>query len=126
MNIKIIHNISSLVRIHGYARSKHHGRDSALKKPTLIAHLIVEKIRKCGTAVIVVSEIQSDSPRRYIVVSAYYDGLGVLDGSIYPGADANASGVGVLLSLVRSLPEFCKGDTLPRRQPQRQVPESTA
>mgnify|MGYP004466102665 FL=1 len=49
--------------------------------------------------------------RRYIVVSAYYDGLGVLDGSIYPGADANASGVGVLLSLVRSLPEFCKGDT---------------
>lgn len=49
--------------------------------------------------------------RRYVVVSAYYDGFGVLDGELYPGADSNASGVAVLLSLVRSLPVFCDGDT---------------
>ena len=29
--------------------------------------------------------------RRYIVVGAYFDGLGMLDGRLYPGADANAS-----------------------------------
>ncbi|HAZ74093.1 MAG TPA: hypothetical protein DDX33_03625 [Rikenellaceae bacterium] len=49
--------------------------------------------------------------RKYIVIGAYYDGLGVLDGTVYPCADSNASGVGALLSLACSLPEFCKGDT---------------
>ncbi len=36
---------------------------------------------------------------RYIIVGAHYDHLGVLDGKIYPGADANASGTVVLTSL---------------------------
>ncbi len=49
--------------------------------------------------------------RKYIVVGAYFDGLGRLDGEIYPGADANASGVAALLALTRSLPAFCTGDT---------------
>lgn len=49
--------------------------------------------------------------RRYIVVGAYYDGLGELDGHIYPGADSNASGVSALLVMSRMLPELCKGDT---------------
>ena len=48
--------------------------------------------------------------RRYIVVGAYFDGLGVLDGRIYPGADANASGVAALLALARELPEGCCGE----------------
>ncbi len=48
---------------------------------------------------------------RYIVVSAYYDGLGVLDGAFYPGADANASGVAALLALARELSPVCKGLT---------------
>ncbi len=48
---------------------------------------------------------------KYIVIGAYYDGLGTLDGEIYPGADSNASGVAALLSLARSLPELCTGDT---------------
>jgi len=39
------------------------------------------------------------SPRPVIVLTAYYDGLGVLDGRLYPGADSNASGVAALLSV---------------------------
>lgn len=39
---------------------------------------------------------------RYIVLGAYYDGLGTMDGVLYPGADANVSGV-VALELVASL-----------------------
>ena len=48
--------------------------------------------------------------RRYIVVGAYYDGLGTLDGRMFPGADSNASGVAALLSLARRLPECCSGE----------------
>jgi hypothetical protein len=41
---------------------------------------------------------------KVIVVSAYYDGLGVgPDGTFYPGANDNASGVGVMLELARLL-----------------------
>ncbi|MBQ9451268.1 MAG: M28 family peptidase [Bacteroidales bacterium] len=49
--------------------------------------------------------------RSYLVVSAYFDGLGTLDGTLYPGADANASGVAALLALARTLPADCTGDT---------------
>ena len=48
--------------------------------------------------------------RRYIVVGAYFDGLGTLEGNVYPGADSNASGVAVLLELARTLPQYCRGD----------------
>lgn len=48
--------------------------------------------------------------RRYIVVGAYFDALGTLDGRIYPGADANASGVAALLALARELPDACRGE----------------
>ena len=40
---------------------------------------------------------------KYIVVTAYYDALGVKDGVMYPGADSNASGVAVMLDVVRLL-----------------------
>ena len=49
--------------------------------------------------------------RRYIVVGAWFDGLGTLGGACYPGADANASGVATLLALARSLPEAARGET---------------
>lgn len=39
---------------------------------------------------------------KYIVLGVYYDGLGTIDGVLYPGADANVSGV-VALELVASL-----------------------
>ncbi len=48
---------------------------------------------------------------QYIVVSAYYDGLGILDGTFYPGADANASGVAALLALARDLVPRARGLT---------------
>ena len=48
--------------------------------------------------------------RRYIIVGAYFDGLGILEGRIYPGADSNASGVAALISLAQRLPEYCHGD----------------
>ena len=37
--------------------------------------------------------------QQYIIVSAHYDHLGRIKGILYPGADSNASGVGVMLSL---------------------------
>ena len=48
--------------------------------------------------------------RRYVVVGAYFDAIGTLDGRIYPGADANASGVAALLALARELPACCRGE----------------
>lgn len=48
---------------------------------------------------------------QYIVVSAYYDGLGILDGTFYPGADSNASGVAALLALARELTPLARGLT---------------
>lgn len=36
---------------------------------------------------------------RYIIVGAHYDGLGTINGTIYPGADANASGVAAMLEI---------------------------
>ena len=41
----------------------------------------------------------SSSPARYVVLMAHYDNLGYLNGTFYPGADANASGVAALLEL---------------------------
>jgi Zn-dependent M28 family amino/carboxypeptidase len=40
---------------------------------------------------------------RYIVVSAHFDHLGNRDGTIYPGADDNASGTAALLEIGRQL-----------------------
>ena len=40
---------------------------------------------------------------RYIIVGAHYDHLGKLKGQVYPGADANASGVVALLNLADML-----------------------
>ena len=49
--------------------------------------------------------------RSYIVVGAYFDGLGTLDGAFYPGADSNASGVAALLDLARELASACDDRT---------------
>lgn len=49
--------------------------------------------------------------RSYIVVGAHFDGLGTLNGSCYPGADSNASGVAALLALARSLTGAAQGAT---------------
>lgn len=44
---------------------------------------------------------------KWVVVGAYYDGLGTLDGRIFAGADANASGVAALLALAAGAHRFC-------------------
>ena len=41
----------------------------------------------------------SARPERFIVVSAHYDHLGLKDGTLYPGADDNASGVAAMLAI---------------------------
>ena len=46
------------------------------------------------------------SERRCIIVAAHFDGLGILDGRCYPGADSNASGVVAMLSLAEMLGEM--------------------
>jgi hypothetical protein len=38
-------------------------------------------------------------PDRWLVISAHYDHLGIVDGAVYPGADDNASGVAAVLAL---------------------------
>ena len=40
---------------------------------------------------------------RYVIVGAHYDGLGTISGKIYPGADANASGVVAMTSLAEMI-----------------------
>ena len=40
----------------------------------------------------------TDTPNRYIVISAHYDHEGIKNGEIYNGADDDASGIGALLS----------------------------
>lgn len=39
---------------------------------------------------------------RYIIVGAHYDGLGMINGILYPGADSNASGVAAMLEIAHS------------------------
>lgn len=43
---------------------------------------------------------------RYVIVGAHYDHLGTLDGKMYPGADANASGTAALICLAEMLSEY--------------------
>lgn len=51
----------------------------------------------------------------YVVVSAHYDHLGVLNGVLYPGADDNASGVAVLLNMVETFSAMRRHGKGPRR-----------
>ena len=58
--------------------------------------------------------VGSDPNRRdeWVVISAHYDHLGVRQGSYYPGADDNASGVAAMLDLARI---FSEGSARPAR-----------
>ncbi len=42
-------------------------------------------------------------PNRYVIVGAHFDHIGTIDGKMYPGADANASGVVALTSMAEML-----------------------
>lgn len=41
----------------------------------------------------------TERPERFIVISAHYDHLGIKNGTLYPGADDNASGVAALMAM---------------------------
>ena len=56
------------------------------------------------------SAVPSD---KYVIITAHYDHLGVLDGNVYNGADDNASGVTVLLNLADMLGTMKKTRTGP-------------
>ena len=43
---------------------------------------------------------------KYVVIGAHYDHIGTLDGKIYPGADANASGTVAMLSIAEMLSAY--------------------
>lgn len=47
-----------------------------------------------------------ERPERYLVVTAHYDHLGVIDSEIYNGADDNASGTAGLLAAARHFTEY--------------------
>jgi len=53
-----------------------------------------------AAAVNVIGHIAGSArPERFIVVSAHYDHLGIKNGTLYPGADDNASGVAAMLAI---------------------------
>lgn len=43
---------------------------------------------------------------KYVVIGAHYDHIGAIDGKIYPGADANASGTVALVSIAEMLSTY--------------------
>ncbi|MBO4465558.1 MAG: M28 family peptidase [Bacteroidales bacterium] len=45
---------------------------------------------------------------KWILVGAYYDGLGVIGGKVYPGADSNASGVAALIAVANAVRRDCR------------------
>lgn len=47
--------------------------------------------------------LRAPGSSKYIIVMACMDGIGTFDDVVYPGADANASGVAALMALARSM-----------------------
>jgi Zn-dependent M28 family amino/carboxypeptidase len=52
------------------------------------------------------------TPRRYIVISAHYDHIGVRNGTVFNGADDNASGTAALFTLVKYFSAHKPANTL--------------
>lgn len=56
--------------------------------------------------------VESDE---YVIISAHYDHLGKMDGKVYNGADDNASGVAVMLSLVEMFAQMKENGVGPKK-----------
>lgn len=66
-----------------------------------------------GTGAAMGSHMGAGMDNEVILLSAYYDGLGIrADGTLYPGANDNASGVATMLEIARALQE---GPYAPKR-----------
>ena len=50
----------------------------------------------------IIGSIPGRKSDKYVIIMAHYDNLGTLSGTLYPGADSNASGVAALLSLAQA------------------------
>lgn len=57
--------------------------------------------RVCRNVIGMVPSASGKGSGKYILVMAHYDGIGCLEGKVYPGADSNASGVAVMLALAK-------------------------
>ena len=67
----------------------------------------------CHNVVGMIPCAMAGSNSRYIVIGAHYDGIGMLEGKTYPGADSNASGVAAMLGVADMLREAgCMGGDL--------------
>ena len=67
-------------------------------------HFTFEFKNKTYKGVNVLTEIKgTDNPEKYIVISAHYDHVGIINGQIYNGADDDASGVSALFSFAEYL-----------------------
>lgn len=53
----------------------------------------------CHNIVGMIPATKPSDRNSYVIIGAHYDGIGMLDGNIYPGADSNASGVAALLGI---------------------------
>lgn len=49
---------------------------------------------------------EADTTKDYIVIGAHYDHLGEMNGTVYPGADNNASGTAALVEIAKGLREL--------------------
>ena len=71
-----------------------------------------ENLKACN----IVAQIEGSTfPNEYVVVSAHYDHLGVLNGVIYNGADDDGSGTAALLAMAESLMRLKKQGRGPQR-----------
>lgn len=58
--------------------------------------------RKCGRNIIGMLPASTKKPvDSYIIVGAHYDGIGTINGTLYPGADSNASGVVAMINIAQ-------------------------
>ncbi len=77
--------------------------------PTVVGYVPgIGAAMEAGRAGPAPGQLRPDDPlsNQVVIVSAYYDGLGLgLDGTLYPGANDNASGVATLLEIARVLQE---------------------
>lgn len=97
------------------------GRATGTRGSTEAAFWIIRRFRKCGLIPLgnsyathfyepfgrnVIGMLPGRSDTRndsYVIVCAHYDGLGSLNGVLYPGADSNASGVVAMTSIAEML-----------------------
>jgi len=83
--------------------------DSLTTHPTVVGYIPgTGAAMEAGPETPMPNQLRPETPmsNQVIIVSAYYDGLGMgLDGTLYPGANDNASGVATMLEIARVLKE---------------------